>query len=65
VYYSSSRQVPAELVPAFFCRQLGRSGLGFAAARDLLDVLRNATADDSGTANPLAGDVQDLFSIVP
>jgi Alpha/beta hydrolase domain len=30
-------------------------GLGFAATRDVVSFLRNETADDNGTANPLTG----------
>ena len=30
-------------------------GLGFAATRDIVSFLRNETADEAGTANPLAG----------
>jgi hypothetical protein len=32
-------------------------GIGFAATRDLVDFLRHAAADGSGTANPVAGKV--------
>jgi hypothetical protein len=38
------------------------AGLGFAAIRDLATFLRSATADDSGTPNPVAGDVQYVYS---
>jgi hypothetical protein len=38
------------------------AGLGFAALRDLATFLRNAQTDDFGTANPVAGDVQAVFS---
>ncbi|HKW52936.1 MAG TPA: alpha/beta hydrolase domain-containing protein [Stellaceae bacterium] len=38
------------------------SGLGFASVRDLADFLRNAKADDNGVANPMAGDVQHIYS---
>ncbi len=38
------------------------AGIGFAAIRDLASFLRNATADTSGTANPLAGDVKRMVS---
>jgi alpha/beta hydrolase family protein len=38
------------------------AGLGFAAVRDLATFLRNAKADDSGTPNPVAGDVQYVYS---
>jgi hypothetical protein len=37
-------------------------GLGFAAIRDLASFLRNAKADDQGTPNPLAGDVQFIYT---
>ena len=37
-------------------------GLGFAAVRDMADFLRNAATDDSGNANPLAGDVQEIYA---
>jgi hypothetical protein len=37
-------------------------GLGFAAIRDLATFLRTAKADDQGTPNPLAGDVQFIYS---
>jgi hypothetical protein len=37
-------------------------GLGFAAIRDLATFLRSAKADDQGTANPLAGDVQFIYT---
>ena len=38
------------------------AGLGFAALRDLATFLRTAQADDFGTANPVAGDVQAIYS---
>ncbi len=38
------------------------AGLGFAAIRDIAAFLRNAVTDDNGTANPLAGDVQYIYS---
>ena len=38
------------------------NGLGFAAIRDFNSFLRYATADDSGTANPLAGDVTRIYT---
>lgn len=38
------------------------SGLGFASVRDLADFLHNAKADDNGVANPMAGDVQHIYS---
>jgi hypothetical protein len=38
------------------------AGLGFAAIRDIATFLRNAETDDSGTPNPLAGDVQYIYS---
>ncbi|HEY3642581.1 MAG TPA: alpha/beta hydrolase domain-containing protein [Xanthobacteraceae bacterium] len=37
-------------------------GLGFAAIRDLATFLRNAKTDDQGTPNPLAGDVQFIYT---
>jgi hypothetical protein len=37
-------------------------GLGLAAIRDLADFLRSAKADDRGVPNPLAGDVQFIYS---
>lgn len=37
-------------------------GLGFAAIRDVAAFLRNAAADDQGNPNPLAGDVQNVYS---
>jgi hypothetical protein len=37
-------------------------GLGFAAIRDLATFLRTAKADDKGVANPLAGDVQFIYT---
>ena len=37
-------------------------GLGFAALRDIATFLRSAKADDAGTANPLAGDVQYIYT---
>jgi hypothetical protein len=33
-------------------------GLGFSATRDVVSFFRNALADDQGTSNPLAGNVQ-------
>jgi hypothetical protein len=38
------------------------NGLGFAAIRDFNSFLRNATQDDFGTANPLAGDVRRIYT---
>ena len=38
------------------------AGLGFAAIRDLASFIRNADKDDSGTANPLAGNVQNIYT---
>jgi alpha/beta hydrolase family protein len=38
------------------------NGLGFAAIRDFNSFLRNATQDDSGTPNPLAGDVKRIYT---
>jgi Alpha/beta hydrolase domain len=37
-------------------------GLGFAAIRDIATFLRNAAADDKGVANPLAGNVQYIYT---
>jgi hypothetical protein len=37
-------------------------GLGFAAIRDLAAFLRTAKADDQGVPNPLAGDVQFIYT---
>jgi Alpha/beta hydrolase domain len=38
------------------------ASLGFAALRDIATFLRNAETDDKGTPNPLAGDVQYIYS---
>jgi hypothetical protein len=38
------------------------NGLGFAAIRDFNSFLRNATVDDIGNANPLAGDVTRIYT---
>ena len=38
------------------------AGLGFAAIRDLASFVRNAEKDDAGTANPLAGSVQRIYT---
>jgi hypothetical protein len=38
------------------------NGLGFAAVRDWNAWLRSATADDFQTANPLAGDIQRIYT---
>jgi hypothetical protein len=38
------------------------NGLGLAAIRDFNSFLRNAKADDSGVANPLAGDVTRIYT---
>jgi hypothetical protein len=38
------------------------NGLGFAAVRDFNAFLRYTAADDSGTANPLAGDIQRIYT---
>ena len=40
------------------------NGLGFAAVRDFNAWLREAAADDAGHANPLAGDVQRIYTEV-
>jgi alpha/beta hydrolase family protein len=37
-------------------------GLGFAMIRDIATFLRNAETDDKGAPNPLAGDVQHVYS---
>ena len=38
------------------------AGLGFVATRDLATFLRHAAADDNGQANPLAGNVQAIYT---
>jgi hypothetical protein len=38
------------------------AGLGFAALRDFATFLRDAAADDQGVANPMAGDVQRIYT---
>jgi len=38
------------------------NGLGLAAIRDFNSFLRNATQDDAGTPNPLAGDVKRIYT---
>ena len=38
------------------------AGLGFAAIRDLTSFIRNADKDDSGTVNPLTGNVQKIYT---
>ena len=38
------------------------AGLGFAAARDLAAFLRYANADDAGNPNPLAGELQQVYT---
>jgi len=38
------------------------AALGFVATRDFVSFLRNAPADDLGTPNPLAGDVQQAYA---
>jgi len=38
------------------------TGIGFAAIRDLATFLHRGTLDDRGTPNPLAGDVQFVYS---
>lgn len=37
-------------------------GIGFASVRDFATFLRDAKTDSNGTANPLAGDVQKIYS---
>ena len=41
------------------------NGLGFAAVRDFNAFLRYEKADESGTANPLAGDITRIYTEVP
>jgi Alpha/beta hydrolase domain len=38
------------------------NAIGFAAVRDFASFLRYATADDAGTPNPMAGDVQRIYT---
>ncbi|MFI5012560.1 MAG: alpha/beta hydrolase domain-containing protein [Hyphomicrobiales bacterium] len=38
------------------------TGLGFASIRDVASFLRNAKADDLGKANPLAGDIRQVYT---
>jgi Alpha/beta hydrolase domain len=38
------------------------TGLGFASIRDIASFLRNAGKDDQGQANPLAGDIRQVYS---
>ena len=38
------------------------AGLGFAAMRDLATFLRSAETDDSGNPNPMAGDVEAVYT---
>jgi hypothetical protein len=38
------------------------AGLGFAALRDFATFLRDAEADDNGVPNPMAGDVQRIYT---
>ena len=38
------------------------AAVGLAAIRDIATFLRNAETDDRGTPNPLAGDVQNIYS---
>ena len=40
------------------------NGLGFAAVRDWNSWLRSASTDDLGNANPLAGDIQRIYTEV-
>ena len=37
-------------------------GIGFASVRDFATFLRDAETDEQGTANPLAGDVQKIYT---
>ncbi len=39
------------------------AGLGLAAVRDAVAFLRHATADDEGTANPLAGSIEHVLTM--
>ena len=39
------------------------AGLGLAAIRDFATFLRDAKTDDNGAANPLGGDVKDIYTI--
>jgi alpha/beta hydrolase family protein len=39
------------------------AGLGFAALRDFATFLRTAQVDDNGVPNPLAGDVQAIYTV--
>ena len=47
---------------AYTARDPVVAALGLAATRDLVSFLRHSTADQAGTRNPLAGDVQHTFS---
>ncbi len=38
-------------------------GVGYAATRDIISFFHNATADDQGTANPIAGIVHKVISV--
>jgi Alpha/beta hydrolase domain len=38
------------------------AGIGFAAIRDIASYLRNASEDDTGTGNPLSGDVAAIYT---
>lgn len=38
------------------------NGVGFAAVRDFNSFLRYAKKDDAGNANPLAGDIKDIYT---
>jgi hypothetical protein len=38
------------------------NGIGFAAIRDFMAFMRFAAADDSGNANPMAGDIQRVYT---
>ena len=40
------------------------NGLGFAAVRDFNSFLRYATKDDLGTANPLAGSIDKIYTFI-
>jgi hypothetical protein len=47
----------------YIAQQPAVVGLGFASLRDLATFLRDAKTDDNGVANPLAGDVQAIYTV--
>ena len=47
---------------AYTARDPVAAGLGLAATRDFVSFLRHAAKDETGSANPLAGDVRHTFS---